>query len=506
MSVTYKQETKNTVRHTVIRRAVELLTAERAQSCCVRRSYVRDLYDYFNNLSESHEQEETRKIDISYIKEWESMHSNNLGVKRPEELSVCYLAGPEPENDFAEFVSMGIKPQNIWAFECERNTYLQALTSIDSTNFMQPKLIKTSIERFFEASPKTFDIVYIDACASLISDQHALRCIASMFKYHRLNSPGVLISNFAYLDETLETEKQQYIDVISRYNFIRDNRNAGLLNNGGTIEFNAGYEVEKNKVEANLEDAYGDFISAMICNTASISIPTVRFCNSNYLQSLSNTHPVPLNSLQFQDVNTIKDNTLYKYLAMNCFLKQTSAAFHGVSKVEKLVSEISSSNGGYDLLSSSKKLYDIKAKGVDISPDLNDTLAFFDDERSMYQFLDKPNRLLFYDAVISQLSHPMHYVSDKALRLTYVAKQKRMFTDLMLFDECRYLYDWLPAIHQIPNAFSNPSWQYTFRFALDGLIKQRMNYNNEFFFQGSVVRKTVSGFEAKVMPNRIKIN
>ena len=77
---------------------------------------------------------------------------------------------------------------------------------------MQPKLIKTSIERFFESSPKTFDIVYIDACASLISDKHALRCIASMFKYHRLNSPGVLISNFAYLDESINLEKQQYID------------------------------------------------------------------------------------------------------------------------------------------------------------------------------------------------------------------------------------------------------------------------------------------------------
>lgn len=506
MDVTYRQETKNTVRHTVIRRAVEMLTTERTQACCVRHSYVRDLYDYFNDLAESHEQEEARKIDVSYIQEWESMHANDLGVKHPEELSVCYLAGPEPENDFAEFVSMGIKPQNIWAFECERNTYLQALTSIDSTNFMQPKLIKTSIERFFEASPKTFDIVYIDACASLISDQHALRCIASMFKHHRLCSPGVLISNFAYLDETIGMEKQQYIDIISRFNFIRDNRNACLLDNQGTVIFNGGYDEVKKSVEENLEETYGDFVSAMICNTASISIPSVRFCNSNYLRSLSNTQPVPISQLQFPDVNTIKDNTLYKYLAMNCFLKQTSSNFEGIPKVDKLISEISAPTGGYDLLSSSKKLYEIKSKGVDISPDLKDTLAFFDKEQSMYQFLDKPNRLLFYDAVISQLSHPMHYVSDKALRLTYVAKKKRMFTDLMLFDECRYLYDWLPAIHQIPNAFSNPSWQYTFRFALDGLIKQRMNYNNEFFFQGSVVRKTVPGFEAKLMQKRIKIN
>ena len=504
MSMSYKQETKNAVRHTVIRKAVDLLTTKRAETCCVQRSYVRDLYDYFNDLTESHEQEEAKKIDISYIQEWEVMHSNNLGVKRPEELSVCYLAGPEPENDFAEFVSLGIKPQNIWAFECERNIYLQALTSIDSTSFMQPKLIKTSIERFFEASPKTFDIVYIDACASLISEQHALRCIASMLKHHRLSSPGILISNFAYLNET--TELTEYIDIVSRYNFIRDNRKACLLESQGKIVFNSGYELVKKKVEENLEESYGDFISATICNTASIAIPTVRFCNSNYLQALSSTMPTPIGSLQFQDINTIKDNTLYKYLAMNRFLKQTSADFEGISKVDKLINEITAPNGGYDLLSSCKKLYEIRVNEVDISPDLNDTLGFFDKEQSMYQFLDKPNRLLFFDAVINQLSHPMHYVSDKALRLTYVAKKKRMFTDLMVFDECRYLYDWLPAIHQIPNAFSNPSWQYTFRFALDGLIKQRMNYNNEFFFRGSVVQKTVSGFEAKQMPTRIKIN
>ena len=150
MYVTYRQETKNTVRHAVIRRAVEMLTTERSQACCVRHSYVRDLYDYFNDLAESHEQEEARKIDVSYIQEWESMHANNLGVKRPEELSVCYLSGPEPENDFAEFVSMGIKPQNIWAFECERNTYLQRLTK----KILTLRIILTSYRASKKSPPR----------------------------------------------------------------------------------------------------------------------------------------------------------------------------------------------------------------------------------------------------------------------------------------------------------------------------------------------------------------
>lgn len=505
MAITYKQETKNIVRHKIIRKAVEMLTTSRSDACCVHRSYVRDLYDYFSQLSESHEQDEVKKIDPSYIQEWEHMHFNNIGAKRPDELTVCYLSGPEPENDFQEFVSMGVKPHNIWAFESERNIYLQALTSIDSTDYMQPKLIKTSIERFFETSPKSFDIVYIDACASLISDQHALRCIATMFKYHRLNSPGLLITNFAYLDESTSIEKLQYIDVISRYNYIKNNRNACLMDNKESIQFSNGFAEERKQTEMHLENMYGDFISAMICNVASISIPIVRFCNSNYLSSLSNTKPISDMALNFQDVNTIKDNTLYKFLAMNSFLKQHNAPFDGIAKIEKMADEISTQYA-HNLLSSARKLYDIKTLNKDICPDLNQSISFFDESKSMYQFLDKPNRILFFDAVINQLSYPMHYVSDKATRLTYVAKQKRMFTDLILFDECRYIYDWLPAIHQIPNAFSNPSWQYTFRFALDGLVKQRLNYNNEFFFQGSVVSKTTAGFEAKEMTKRIKIN
>lgn len=34
-SYTYKQESKNQVRHTVIRNAVELLTKGRSEACCV---------------------------------------------------------------------------------------------------------------------------------------------------------------------------------------------------------------------------------------------------------------------------------------------------------------------------------------------------------------------------------------------------------------------------------------------------------------------------------------
>ncbi len=505
-SYTYRQKTKCYVRHTVIRKAVEMLTTERSNSCCVHNSYVRDLFDYFSNLSETHEQEETLKIDSGYIREWEHMHSNSIGYKRPDELSVCYLSGPEPENDFKEFVAMGVLPQNIWAFECEQNTYLQALSSVDGSTYMQPKIVKASIERFFESSPKTFDIVYIDACASLISDQHALRCVSSLFQNHRLNSPGVLITNFACFDSNNTSDKAQYVDLISRYNFIHSNRNAYLLNDNGIIRFDDGFEITRTQVEENLETAYGEFITAMVCNSASITIPSLRFCNSNYLQTLSTTNPVPNKRYCFQDVNTIKDNTVYKYFAMNSFLAQESANFAGIERINKLAGELTGKQQPHGFLPSLQKIHDIRISSDALPSTLNDVIKYFDNSPELYQFLDKPNRVLFFDSVINQLSYPMHYASDKALRLSYKAKEKRMFTDLLLFDECRYIYDWIPAVHQIPKAFSNPSWQYTFRFGLDGLIKQRMNYNNEFFFQGSVVSKTISDFKAQSWADRIYIN
>lgn len=506
MPVTYRQETKNNVRHAVIKRAVELLTTNRSSSCCVRRSYVRDLYDFFIHQDESHEQSEALKIDLDYIREWEHMHTDYLGYKRPTELSVCYLSGPEPENDFNEFLAMGILPQNIWAFESERGIYLQALSSIDNTNFLQPKLVKTSIERFFENTPKKFDIVYIDACAPIVSDQHSLRCIASMFKYHRLNSPGVLISNFAGINQSNGIELNEFHDIISRYFYLKRYSKATLIDYMGKIRFQEGFSAIKETVWENFEQYYGDFITSMICNVASISIPTLRFANSNFLQYLSKLKPIPDKKYDFPTVNTIQNNTLLKYLATNRFLEQMHSDYSGITRINKLEKEISAGNGGYDLLSCSQNLHDIRINGDNICLDLESIMSFFDNKDAMYQFLDKPNRILFFDAVINQLSYPMHYCSEKATRLTYIAKQTRMFTDLMLFDECRYIYDWIPAIHQIPNAFSNPSWQYTFRFALDGLVKQRINYNNEFFFQGSVVGKNIKSFEAKQIPERKKIN
>lgn len=506
MQITYKQKEKGIARHTVLKRAIELLTVERQSSCCVRQSYVRDLYDYFIEQEETREQIEASKIDLKYIREWESIHELSQGTKRAEDLTVCFLSGPEPENDFTELVSLGVLPQNIWAFECERGIFLQALQSIDSTDFLQPKLIKTSIERFFENTPKKFDIVYIDACSSLISDQHALRCISTMFRYHRLESPGILISNFSEIDKSNKKDLLEYYDLLTKYFCVKDYPNVTLVDGADKIKFKDYYDKKYSEIVDNIDKFYGDFITYMICNAGSITVPVLRFVNSTYLQSISSSKPFSIPKYAFQDVNTIQNNTFYKYLMINKFLSQQNSSDKGIKRIDKLVLDLSAGWSGYDLYSCLKKVYDVRFLSKDVETSILPLVDFFEDGNNMYQFLDRPNKILLFDSVINQLSYPMHYCSDKIERLTYIAKETRMFTDLILFDECRYIYDWLPALHQMKNAFSNLSWQYIFRFALDGLVKQRLDYNNEFFFQGSVVSRKNDKFAAKKINERKIIN
>lgn len=146
-----------------------------------------------------------------------------------------------------------------------------------------------------------------------------------------------------------------------------------------------------------------------------------------------------------------------------------------------------------------------KSKKIQLKEDIEEIKKFFEIERNVYQFLDRTHSNLFFDIIVNQLSYPMHHNTSHNARYQYVAKSNSMFTDVNVYDECRYIYEWLPGLHQIVSSFQNKSWQYVFRFALDGLIKMRQNYNNEFFFQGSVVSSSVSDFSSKTLTERVEI-
>lgn len=506
MNSSYTQESKNIARHNTLFYAINLLTTKRGQASCVDRTYVRKVLDYFNSLDDCKDKQEALKIDMSYINSWEKLHDSCLGHKYPEDLVVCYLSGPEPQNDFLELISLGIHPQNIWAFENNSSIYSIAVQNYANSNFPQPKIVKGSIEQFFKHTPKKFDIVYIDACGAIASDQHSLRIIATLCKYHRLNSPGILITNFACPDISKEEILEEYSDLTAKYLIFKKDPNVKINFKNEEI-VSPEFINFKKSIKADFQNYYGELITASIRDIASVVIPTQRFVNSEYLKTIYGKTNLSFNSeVDVDKLNIIKNNSLYKFFYLAKIINSSTIPNFNNRRIKTFIKEFSGTEDlKLDVFDSFRTLSNLKTDNSLVSFEIKLIQEYFDDSNGIYQFLDKPNSNLLFDLIVNQFAFPLHYNSETLKRYKYKAKKTEMFMDVIVLDECRYIYEWLPTIHQIKNAFLNLSWQYVFRFALDGLVKQRINYNNEFFFQGSVVPKDSGELKSKVVKDRITI-
>lgn len=74
----------------------------------------------------------------------------------------------------------------------------------------------------------------------------------------------------------------------------------------------------------------------------------------------------------------------------------------------------------------------------------------------------------------------------ESLRLKYQAKETEMFTDLSVFDECRYYYDWFPTVEQSPSRFESIAFQVLARCILDRI--ERSDWKSDSHpFRGAAV-------------------
>ncbi len=81
------------------------------------------------------------------------------------------------------------------------------------------------------------------------------------------------------------------------------------------------------------------------------------------------------------------------------------------------------------------------------------------------------------------MAYPSFPVIDKSLRLKYTAKERQMFSDVFIFDKCRYLYETFPSIHFSEFAMKELWQQMVFRMVADGLRKHiAFVYNDMFWF------------------------
>jgi len=123
-------------------------------------------------------------------------------------------------------------------------------------------------------------------------------------------------------------------------------------------------------------------------------------------------------------------------------------------------------------------------------------LANFQWKEGVYQFCDV---FLFHqilEFLVLQLAVPYHVNISATSRWSYIAKDTRMFLDMFVFDECRYLYDWMPTVDNFLHSINNIERRLIFRFALDGINRHTRWYFKEYFAGTACVEKFwKSGFE-----------
>lgn len=110
------------------------------------------------------------------------------------------------------------------------------------------------------------------------------------------------------------------------------------------------------------------------------------------------------------------------------------------------------------------------------------------------------------DILVGQLTSPYLYNVDYTKRWLYKAKETEMFMDLVTYDECRYIFDWMPALDMFKEGVDDWNRQLSLRFAMDSATKQRRWYNDELFNGTAVVGQESETFEAKELEKRILIS
>lgn len=537
---TYKQGVKNEARSKALEHAVTLLTQKRHIAAIAPINYVRSVRDKCSELTYDSRYLEAAKIcSDEDIISWEGFRQSVIGNLEAKDITIAYLAGPEPTNDIQTLIKLGVRPENIWAFESSNGEFQQAIQDVKNSKVRGIKLIKMKMEDYFSATPRRFDIIYFDACATFPSRrQKTLQVISTIFKNSSLNSLGVLITNFSSPDITNDTDLENYSQLIANYLYSKDTldiKKGEHFYAGDSADSNGYYlsretmppdEDEEpyfiDEVKKNFDFYYGSFITRHILDIGSIISPIARLASSKLWDNMFIAPSTIISETKkwltpSPDINDDFSHD-YIYEGGNYSLLRT-LSYMGVSTnfenhsenvkefFKNWLKQIGDGNGNFNKgLENIYSFYGCKTN-LDYWKDGMHDVKKFNYRGSMPRLCDVPTEELGFYPIFAQFSYPMHCNVREARRYTYIAegKKNRMFLDVLPFDECRYIYDWLSSGHLVANDLKKISTQLTFRFALDALVKNIHNYQSDFLYGAHAIPFSTH-FESAELPERIDLS
>ena len=530
----YTETVKNTARRLIVEAAISILTRDRRSSTLARRSYVREAWSYLIRSDNPNDVVEAKKLSKIDVERWEAFYDSINQERTPANLKVAYLAGPNPENDLRVLCTAGVLPENIWAFESENATYSEAVGSALASEFPYIKIVNGGIDTFLEASHQRFDIIYLDFCGPLPSrnkKQKTLSALTRVLGRHALNSPGILVTNFSLPTEEQDPVGRKLIaKLVACYLYPKEfleGKDGNTTPEGPIaegIEPNDWYEL----VAKNLDEYYGQYITRVLMDHASFLSPYDGFRRHNSLfakffdTNSDNSLKAKVESLfHFAEdggggdviVDAGQYPVLWTLAALDKRLNRKDQNYpqfvfedEDFSKFAELfISQLSINGIKADLMDGISELSYLLSEGNGQENFLSKPIRRIHDRhdfKSFYQFCDL---FLFHqslDLLFRQVANPYHVNVDRTARWTYQAKDTPMFVDMLVLDECRYVYDWMPTADMFSAGISHIARQLSFRFALDGIAKHRRWYNPEYFYGTAVIDQHTENFEAKILRPR----
>lgn len=525
----YNQKVKRKARREALSHAIDLVTARREAAAIVTRKYIRRVRRA--KLGSGHAYDVAALADLrpKDIRNWEAFRARSIGERDPEEISVAYLAGPEPANDLNALLALGVRPENIWAFENERAIARQGRAQLEALAVRGVKFIETAIEDFFIGTPRRFDIIYIDACASL---PKACRLIVTLFRHSALAPLGVLVTNFSKPDITNDQLLQSHVDAIAAYLYPKDflDRRKGGTTDGAMAagfsmiplpdDLKAGEDgndpLFADEVRGKFAHYYGSFVTRHIIDIAALLAPMARLAASSLWKQLAACNFAEaaergramlrwgegwdedeaasdsdaLAPMGGEAISDMANHSLLwafavcgAYGALDEFDPPEGLADFRNDWMRSLFGMPQSKITGADLAAA---YYGLRADPALQSEALRRVIDY-PYQRNMAFLCDVPSSEIGFYPAFAQFGHAAHCNVREARRFRYTAKTTEMYLDVLPFDECRYVYDWLSAPALVPGDWSNPSAQLTFRLALDGIAKATRHYNSDFLYGCHVI-------------------
>ena len=528
---TYKQPEKDKSRVLLWNHAVESLTSLRDSNRILNTTYMEHLWLYC-------QQQLNEKLDIEAFIQWKQYADICYQTKKPEELKIAFFCGNEPENDVKHLLGLGVRIENIYAFECDSNLFNQAVKSLHNT-YPLLKIYKGKIEVFAELQNTKFDIVYLDFTGSLFKEY---KVVLKMLDLNALNDMSILAVNTTYPDKTEEN-----IDILTNFFYNDTFFESSVLTSNDTEEENSkvqraegcdalGIDIEnlRSIIDMNFENAYSAFQTALIIDYANRHKPAYevfkqdmlskRLINSKVIakkedffrnfhdvliqESFMDGQRLPSNQyLEDEFIEKLSNGT--KRSRLECmkiaevFLQSPySHSSPDWNKIKEHIKHGSSSDNDID-----DEYIDVDFKQV-VTPEVNQVISEINNWfYGQCRFCDVPMAHLWLELLLFHYGHPYHTNIGNHKRYSYTAKKRKMCLDIFTLDKCRTLYDWIPMLEYFIYDMQDNNRQMITRMCIDAIGKQLLHIVDEIFEGSALVG--INEFEwsiNKELPNREEIS